>query len=77
MCSETSEPTQQHAIDPSDLEATLRVLREVADTDQTHPDFISVRGATAGMFKAAKKARRLAREPQLTLIVCVSGVLAH
>lgn len=45
-------------IDPDDLETTLRVLRELAEIDQSHPDFITVRRATAAMFKAAKKARR-------------------
>nr|WP_067165827.1 SDR family oxidoreductase [Microbacterium sp. TNHR37B] len=45
-------------IDPADLETTLRVLRELAEIDQSHPDFITVRRATAAMFKAAKKARR-------------------
>lgn len=45
-------------IDPTDLETTLRVLRELAEIDQSHPDFVTVRRATAAMFKAAKKARR-------------------
>ncbi|MGD7706166.1 SDR family NAD(P)-dependent oxidoreductase [Microlunatus sp. Y2014] len=57
MPSDTPDPAQ-HAIDPADLAVTLRVLREIADVDQKHPDFIAVRRATAGMFKAAKKARR-------------------
>jgi NAD(P)-dependent dehydrogenase (short-subunit alcohol dehydrogenase family) len=47
------------AIDPADLEATLRVLRGMADLDEEHPDFVAVRQATAKMFKAVKKARRL------------------
>ena len=53
MTSETS------AIDPADLEATLRVLRGMAELDEEHPDFVAVRQATAKMFKAVKKARRL------------------
>lgn len=47
------------AIDPADLEATLRVLRGMAELDEEHPDFVAVRQATAKMFKAVKKARRL------------------
>ena len=47
------------SIDPSDLEVTLRVLESMADMDQEHPDFVTVRQATAKMFKAVKKERRL------------------
>lgn len=45
-------------IDPSDLEVTLRVLSGMAGLDETHPDFVAVRRATAAMFKAVKKVRR-------------------
>ncbi|APZ35348.1 short-chain dehydrogenase [Microbacterium aurum] len=45
-------------IDPAELEVTLRVLAQLDAVDQTHPDFIAVRQATAKMFKAAKIARR-------------------
>ena len=47
------------SIDPDDLAVTLRVLAELADIDQQHPDFVKVRRATAKMFKAVKKERRL------------------
>jgi NAD(P)-dependent dehydrogenase (short-subunit alcohol dehydrogenase family) len=46
-------------IDPTDLEVTLRVLASLKDLDETHDDFIAIRRATAHMFKAVKKARRL------------------
>ncbi len=46
-------------IDPDDLAVTLRVLESMADIDQEHPDFVTVRRATAKMFKAVKKERRL------------------
>jgi NAD(P)-dependent dehydrogenase (short-subunit alcohol dehydrogenase family) len=46
-------------IDPHDLEITLRVLRGMDALDEADPDFVAVRQATAGMFKAVKKARRL------------------
>ncbi|CAN5264481.1 SDR family NAD(P)-dependent oxidoreductase [soil metagenome] len=46
-------------IDPADLEATLRVLASMAELDEEHPDFVTVRQATAKMFKAVKKERRL------------------
>ncbi|MDT3344131.1 SDR family NAD(P)-dependent oxidoreductase [Microbacterium aquilitoris] len=45
-------------IDPADLATTLRVLSELSSLPRTHPDFITVRQATAAMFKAAKKERR-------------------
>lgn len=45
-------------VDPAELEVTLRVLAQLDAVDQTHPDFIAVRQATAKMFKAAKIARR-------------------
>jgi NAD(P)-dependent dehydrogenase (short-subunit alcohol dehydrogenase family) len=54
----TSE-TPPSGIDPADLEIALRVLGQMADVDQEHPDFVTVRQATAKMFKAVKKERRL------------------
>ena len=47
------------AIDPADLAVTLRVLESMAAIDEDHPDFITVRRATAKMFKSVKKERRL------------------
>ena len=47
------------AIAPDDLEVTLRVLGALNELDEEHPDFIAVRQATARMFKAVKKERRL------------------
>lgn len=46
-------------IDPAELDVTLRVLAQLAEVDQEHPDFITVRRATAKMFKSVKKERRL------------------
>jgi NAD(P)-dependent dehydrogenase (short-subunit alcohol dehydrogenase family) len=45
-------------IDPSDLEVCLRVLEQLRNIPEDHPDYITVRRATAAMFKAVKKARR-------------------
>jgi NAD(P)-dependent dehydrogenase (short-subunit alcohol dehydrogenase family) len=47
------------AIDPADLAVTLRVLESMAAIDEEHPDFVTVRRATAKMFKSVKKERRL------------------
>jgi NAD(P)-dependent dehydrogenase (short-subunit alcohol dehydrogenase family) len=47
------------AIDPVDLAVTLRVLESMAAIDEEHPDFVTVRRATAKMFKSVKKERRL------------------
>ena len=48
-------------IDPTELQTTLRVLAQLAEIDEEHPDFVTVRQATAKMFKAVKKERRLER----------------
>ncbi len=45
-------------IDPAELATTLRVLARLHELDQDHPDYLTVRRATAHMFKAAKQARR-------------------
>ena len=45
-------------IDPADLATTLRVLAAMQDLDEDSDTFITVRRATAHMFKAVKKARR-------------------
>ena len=57
---QSSEPrSDRPAITPDDLAVALRVLDEIAGMDEDHPDFIAVRRATARMFKAVKKHRRL------------------
>ena len=45
-------------IAPDRLAVTLAVLAELDQLDETHPDYIAVRRATARMFKSVKKARR-------------------
>ena len=51
-------PVPPSGIDPEDLATALRVLEQVADVDQSHPDFITLRRATSHLFKAAKRVRR-------------------
>jgi NAD(P)-dependent dehydrogenase (short-subunit alcohol dehydrogenase family) len=46
-------------IDPDKLAVALEVLRSLNELDEEHPDFVTVRRATAQMFKSVKKARRL------------------
>ncbi|MEB0307568.1 short-chain dehydrogenase, partial [Cryobacterium sp. 10I1] len=46
------------SIDPGDLETALRVLASLAALDQEDPDFVTVRQATAKMFKSVKQVRR-------------------
>jgi NAD(P)-dependent dehydrogenase (short-subunit alcohol dehydrogenase family) len=53
------------SIDPADLQATLRVLASMAELDEEHPDFVTVRQATAKMFKAVKKERRLEKRASI------------
>ncbi|MEO6794134.1 MAG: SDR family NAD(P)-dependent oxidoreductase [Mycobacterium sp.] len=49
------------AIDPEKLATCLQVLSEVDSLPPEHPDAVAVRRATAGIFKAVKKARRDAK----------------
>jgi NAD(P)-dependent dehydrogenase (short-subunit alcohol dehydrogenase family) len=56
---ETAASSASAAIDPADLAVTLRVLESMSAIDEEHPDFITVRRATAKMFKSVKKERRL------------------
>ena len=41
------------------LEICLQVLAQMHEVDEDHPDFVEVRRATAKMFKAVKRQRRL------------------
>ena len=45
-------------IDPHDLEVALRVLASLSTIDPDDPDFVTVRQATAKMFKSVKIVRR-------------------
>jgi NAD(P)-dependent dehydrogenase (short-subunit alcohol dehydrogenase family) len=58
MTSETFFPSTLSGIDPDDLEVTLRVLASLSEMDPEHPDFTTVRQATAKMFKSVKTVRR-------------------
>ncbi len=61
----TSEQPGPSGIDPAELDLTLKVLAQMADVDQEHPDFITLRRATAAMFKAVKKERRLEKRAEI------------
>jgi NAD(P)-dependent dehydrogenase (short-subunit alcohol dehydrogenase family) len=53
-------------IDPADLEVTLRVLNQLHELDEDHPDITSVKRAASHMYKALKKERRVRkREAEL------------
>jgi NAD(P)-dependent dehydrogenase (short-subunit alcohol dehydrogenase family) len=54
-----SEQPVPSGIPLEDLTVTLRVLEQLTQIDETHPDFVQVRQATAKMFKAVKRAHRL------------------
>ncbi|MEO7146588.1 MAG: SDR family NAD(P)-dependent oxidoreductase [Terrimesophilobacter sp.] len=53
------------ALDPDDLQTVLRVLATMDQLDEEHPDFVAVRRATARMFKAVKKNRRLEKRASI------------
>ncbi|WP_084129667.1 SDR family NAD(P)-dependent oxidoreductase [Demequina sp. NBRC 110055] len=65
---------RQHRIDPTDLETTLRVLGSLSDVDESDPDFVAVRNATAHMIKAVKQSRR--RERRATIAANDTAVVA-
>lgn len=52
-------------IDPAELEITLRVLDSLAHLEDDNPDFVTVRRATAKMFKDVKKVGRLAKRARI------------
>ena len=61
----TSDVSESAGIDPAELEIALRVLQATQDLDPEHPDFITVRRATAGMFRAHKQSRRKALRQEI------------
>ena len=50
-----------NAIDPDKLNTCLTVLADIESLPPEHPDAVTVRRATAGIFKSVKKARRHAK----------------
>jgi hypothetical protein len=50
-----------NAIDPDKLDMCLQALADIESLPPEHPDAVAVRGATAGIFKSVKKARRHAK----------------
>jgi len=62
--SSSHEQVRPPGIDPSELEACLKVLGQVdglSRTDPEHPDAVAVRLATAKLFKTVKQTRRAQR----------------
>jgi NAD(P)-dependent dehydrogenase (short-subunit alcohol dehydrogenase family) len=53
------------SIDPEKLAIALEVLGSMDELDEDHPDFITVRRATARMFKSVKKSRRLEKRAEI------------
>jgi NAD(P)-dependent dehydrogenase (short-subunit alcohol dehydrogenase family) len=54
-----------NAIDPDQLSTCLQVLSEVESLPPEHPDAVAVRRATAGIWKAVRKARRHAKRDEV------------
>jgi NAD(P)-dependent dehydrogenase (short-subunit alcohol dehydrogenase family) len=53
------------SIPKTDLDITLRTLASISALDESDPDFIAVRRATAKMFKSVKKERRLEKRGEI------------
>jgi NAD(P)-dependent dehydrogenase (short-subunit alcohol dehydrogenase family) len=59
-------PKQMTGIDPADLATCLRVFAQLDDLPLDHPDAVSIRVATAQIYKTVKQRRRReAKEAQL------------
>ncbi|GLK16954.1 SDR family NAD(P)-dependent oxidoreductase [Herbiconiux flava] len=54
----TDSAASPEAIDPAELAIALKVLADMVELDEDHPDFVTVRRATAKMVKAVKHKRR-------------------
>ena len=52
-------------VDPVELEITLKVLAQLAHLEDDDPDFITVRRATAKMFKDVKRVGRLEKRARI------------
>ena len=65
MTEEQRGTIEPRRIDPADLDTVLRVLAAMDALDEEHPDFVAVRQATARMFKAVKKNRRLQKRAEI------------
>ncbi|MFB2554571.1 SDR family NAD(P)-dependent oxidoreductase [Herbiconiux liangxiaofengii] len=61
-------------IDPAELAVALKVLKQMVQLDEEHPDFVTMRHATARMFKAVKQKRR--REIRAEIAEADRGVVA-
>jgi NAD(P)-dependent dehydrogenase (short-subunit alcohol dehydrogenase family) len=51
---------------PADVATTLRVLAAMTEIEEDHPDFVTVRQATARMFKAVKQHRRTVKRAAIS-----------
>ena len=65
MTSEDLPAESAARIDPEKLAITLEVLASLQELDEEDPDFVTVRRATAKMFKSVKKVRRLELRAQV------------
>ncbi|MFC5059185.1 SDR family NAD(P)-dependent oxidoreductase [Saccharothrix xinjiangensis] len=54
------------SIDPAELEIALKVLAQVDELDTEHPDAVTVRRATAGIWKSLRKRRKAERRASVT-----------
>ena len=62
----TPSPHPTDGIDPADLATTVRVLNQLHQLDEDHPDIVTVKRAASHMYKALKKERRIRkREAEL------------
>jgi len=67
-------PGRDAGVDPDRLAICLSVLEQMTELDEDHPDYVTVRRATAKMFKAVKKVRR--RELRDAVLAADRAVIA-
>jgi len=70
----SAESEAREGIDPHELAVSLKVLEQMSDLAEDHPDFVVMRRATAKMFKAVKNQRR--REIRASVAEADRGVIA-
>ncbi|CAB4719699.1 unannotated protein [freshwater metagenome] len=59
-------PSDQPGLDPAELAITVRVLEQLHELDDDHPDLVTVKRAASHMYKALKRERRIRkRESEL------------
>ncbi len=61
-----AEVSDADGVTPARMALTLQVLTEIEDLGEDHPDYVTIRRATAKLFKSIKKQRRLEKRDAIS-----------